>query len=82
MKAPILELRLLGAPQVVRGGRAVKLAKKSVALLAYLAIEGVTVRERLANLLWGGFETGNANGNLRRELHRIRSEERRVGKEC
>ena len=75
MKAPILELRLLGAPRVFRGGREVKLAKKSVALLAYLAIEGVTVRDKIASLLWGGFETGN--GNLRRELHRLRETEAR-----
>lgn len=72
MKPPILELRLLGAPRVLRAGREVKLARKSVALLAYLATQGPTAREEIASLLWGSFETGNANGNLRRELHRIR----------
>ena len=56
----------------MRGGREIKLPRKSLALLAYLAIEGQASRAQVANLLWGSFETGNANGNLRRELHRIR----------
>ena len=72
MKPQNLELRFLDTAQVFRGGREVKLPKKSVALLAYLAIEGQATREQVASLLWGSFETGNANGNLRRELHRIR----------
>ena len=72
MKPPILELRFLGTPRVIRGGREVKLSRKSLALLAYLAIEGQASREQVASLLWGSFETGNAGGNLRRELHRIR----------
>ena len=72
MKPQILELHFLGTPRVLRGGREVKLPRKSVALLAYLAIEGQASREQVASLLWGSFETGNANGNLRRELHRIR----------
>ena len=75
MKTRPLELRLVDSARVLRAGREVKLSKKSVALLAYLAIEGQATRAQMASLLWGSFETGNASGNLRRELHRIRQTE-------
>ncbi len=70
-----LELCLLGRAQVWRGGREIKLTRKSLALVAYLALEGQATRAQVAALLWGGFETTNANGNLRRELHRLRQTE-------
>ncbi len=73
MKLQKLELKLLGTPQVLLKKREVKLTKKSLALLAYLALEGVVQRQTLAELLWGG--VSNASGNLRRELHRLRETE-------
>jgi DNA-binding SARP family transcriptional activator len=53
----MLEIRLLGEPEVVRDGQAVPLpaSKKSRALLAYLAVTGrAHSRERLCELLWEG----------------------------
>ncbi|HSP15184.1 MAG TPA: BTAD domain-containing putative transcriptional regulator [Thermoanaerobaculia bacterium] len=53
----MLELRLLGEPEVLRDGHAVPLpaSKKSRALLAYLAVTGRPhLRERLCELLWEG----------------------------
>ena len=75
MKTPRLELRFLGVPQVLLKGREIKLTRKSTALLAYVALEGATPRETLAELLWGGGNAQNSSGNLRRELHRLRETE-------
>jgi DNA-binding SARP family transcriptional activator len=53
----MLEIRLLGEPEVLRDGQAVPLpaSKKSRALLAYLAVTGRPhLRERLCELLWEG----------------------------
>src|SRR5471030_798261 len=53
----MLEIRLLGEPQVLRDGHAVPLpaSKKSRALLAYLAASGrAHLREKLCELLWDG----------------------------
>ena len=63
------ELRALGPPRLLRDGRPIPLrSRKSYALLVYLALEGPSGREPLADLLWEG-ERGRAN--LRVELHRI-----------
>lgn len=48
-----------------------KLRRKGVALLYYLALEGPVRRERMAELLWGH---GKALGNLRVEIHRLREQ--------
>src|SRR4051812_4883946 len=53
----MLEIRLLGEPEVLRDGSAVPLpaSKKSRALLAYLAASGRShLREKLCELLWDG----------------------------
>ncbi len=53
----MLEIHLLGEPEVLRDGHAVPLpaSKKSRALLAYLAVTGRPhLRERLCELLWEG----------------------------
>ena len=66
---PKVELRLLGPPELLHRGRRVRLRSlKSYALLAYLALEGPTPRERLAALLW---DTPSGRGNLRVEVHRL-----------
>ncbi len=66
---PRYELRLLGTPRLLAGERSVKLRSlKSYALLAYLALEGPTAREQLAELLWA---SAHGRANLRVELHRI-----------
>jgi hypothetical protein len=48
----------------------VKLRRKGLALLYYLAVEGPTRRERLADVLWGH---RGALQNLRVELHRLKA---------
>jgi|GEM_PF-2235582 len=77
MKTSKLELRFLGVPQVFLKGREIKLTRKGTALLAYVALEGATPRETLAELLWGGASMQSSSGNLRRELHRLRETELR-----
>ncbi len=56
-------------------GASITLQRKGLALLGYLALEGATARERVADLLWG--HEGSAN-NLRVELFRLRSALRRA----
>lgn len=63
-------LNLFGAASLMVGNEHVSLSRKALALLYYLAVEGPTSRERMADLLWGHREAG---GNLRVELHRVRA---------
>lgn len=63
-------LNLFGAASLTINGEQVSLTRKALALLYYLAVEGPTSRERLAELLWGH---SGANRNLRVELHRARA---------
>lgn len=67
------ELRLFGQPQLWRAGVAVHVgARKAVALLSLLALEGAMARERLAALLWPDVDAAAGRRNLRRELFRLR----------
>lgn len=67
-----LELALLGRPRVTVAGAEVALpTRKSVALLAYLALAGPTPRSVLAALLWSGKPDDAARRNLRQEIHRL-----------
>jgi DNA-binding SARP family transcriptional activator len=66
-------IELFGAPRVVRRDEEIRLpVKKSLALLAYLALEGRATRAKLAALFWGDSGADAARRNLRRELHRLR----------
>jgi DNA-binding SARP family transcriptional activator/tetratricopeptide (TPR) repeat protein len=68
-----LELRLLGEPAVLLDGQEVMLAtRKALALLAYLALEGVTARGKLADALWSEMDEDASRSNLRKELFRLR----------
>jgi len=68
-----LRIELLGAPRVLRAGEPLRLpVKKSLALLAYLALEGRATRAKLAALFWSDGDSEAARRNLRRELHRLR----------
>ena len=71
-----LKLTLLGGFQAqLHGGAALVLpAKKTQALLAYLAIPlgQAHSREKLATLLWGDMQDAQARGNLRHALSRLR----------
>jgi formylglycine-generating enzyme required for sulfatase activity/DNA-binding SARP family transcriptional activator len=62
-----IEIHLLGAPEVRRTGRAVRLERKPLALLAWLAVTGTPARrDSLAALLWP--ESPQAGVNLRKAV--------------
>lgn len=68
-----IHIELFGAPRVLLGNTPVRLpARKSLAILAYLAIEGRVTRAKLAALFWAEADEQAARRNLRRELHRLR----------
>ena len=67
------DLLLFGRPRLQRGGQVLHVgARKAIALLALLALEGPLARERLASLLWPDVDLGAARRNLRREVFRLR----------
>jgi TolB-like protein/DNA-binding SARP family transcriptional activator len=82
MGAAMLQLRLLGPFEFRRDdGSAVPLpGRQSMAILACLALADyfIVARERLAELIWAGRGTEQANGSLRQELVRLR---RAIGEE-
>src|SRR5580765_3853922 len=68
-----LHLMLAGATAVRRGDGAVKpLAPIDAALLAFVALEGATSRERLLGLLWPEQPPESARNVLRQRLFRLR----------
>ena len=68
-----LELRLLGPPAIHLAGIEISPpTRKSLALLAYLALEGSQSRGKLADLLWSDLDEDGARKNLRKELFRLR----------
>jgi DNA-binding SARP family transcriptional activator len=75
MNTPAFQLQalLLGRPVLRVNGAAVEVrTRKGIGLVAYLALEGLTRRGKLADLLWGDLDDEGARRNLRRELHRLR----------
>lgn len=70
---PGMQLSLLGPPRLMVSGLAVAPgARKALALLAVLALEGRSSRAKLAALFWPELDGNSARRNLRRELHRLR----------
>ena len=70
-----LKLTLLGKPCVIQDGGPLTglVYKKSLALLAYLAVTGrAHSREALAGLLWGRSPEANARASLRKVLADLR----------
>lgn len=65
-----------GPARLVIDGGVVRVRRKGLALLYYLALEGPTRRDTLAQLLWGH---GRALQNLRVELHRLKEALRPFG---
>ena len=64
---------LLDAPRlVVPGGTEYPFERKDAALLAMLALDGPTPREKLAALLWPDTLESQARTNLRQRLFRLR----------
>jgi DNA-binding SARP family transcriptional activator/tetratricopeptide (TPR) repeat protein len=69
---PRLEITLLGSPRMALDGRHIEVdTRKAIALLAYLALEGLGKphgREALAALFWPDVDAARAHGALRRTL--------------
>jgi len=69
MHPPAPELCLFGVARLQRADQLLHLgARKAIALLAVLAVDGPSSRARLAALLWPNLDDGAARRNLRREL--------------
>jgi DNA-binding SARP family transcriptional activator/RecA/RadA recombinase len=64
-------LHLVGACVLERDGLPVPLGKRSNALLAYIALEGITARGTIASLLWNETDEERARASLRQEIYRI-----------
>lgn len=71
MHSDAWQLTLTGPP-VLRdpSGQATRCAGKTLAILAYLALEGPTGRSELAGLLWPDTQEGTARNNLVHQLRR------------
>ncbi len=71
----MLEVLLLGKPLIRVAERALKLRdRKGVALIAYLAAEGATSRDKLADLLWSDKGQTEARRNLRQRLYELKNQ--------
>jgi predicted ATPase/DNA-binding SARP family transcriptional activator len=67
-----MEIRLLGPPLVRLGKEILSLGPKAAALVAYLAVEGISSRERVLGQLWPESSQKKAQGSLRYLLHSLR----------
>ncbi|MCC7285295.1 MAG: AAA family ATPase [Burkholderiaceae bacterium] len=68
-----MRLHLATSPQLTPpGGATLPLQPRDAALLAWLALEGPTPRNRLAQLLWPASEAKTARNALRQRLFRLR----------
>jgi DNA-binding SARP family transcriptional activator len=71
----MIELKLLGTPSIKLLDTVISLEGHVLALVAYLALEGKTARETLAELFWTHSEPNDARRNLRQLLWRWRRSE-------
>lgn len=73
--APVIEIRLLGSPEIRRDGAVVQPdTRKALAVAARLALsDGPVSRDTLAALLWPDSEEAKARSSLRRTLSSLRS---------
>jgi DNA-binding SARP family transcriptional activator len=70
---PSLKLFLLGRAYIARQSRQIRVpTRKGIGLIAYLALEGIQSRARLAEVFWGQFDEARGRMNLRRELKRLK----------
>ncbi len=69
---PPIRLLLAAAPCCEVAGRRLPLPASDALLLAWLALEGPTPRERLASLLWPASDAEAARNALRQRLFRLR----------
>lgn len=74
-----VEVALFGTPQLrLPEGRMHALERRDAAILAYLAFEGATTRNRLVELLWPDSEPEAARNTLRQRLFQLK---KRAGRE-
>ena len=70
----MIRITLLGRGELQAGEKVVRFpTRRSLALCAYLVLEGATPRSRLAALLWPDRQEPSARVNLRQELRRLRT---------
>jgi DNA-binding SARP family transcriptional activator len=78
--AAVWHLRLDGRPRLLSArGAEVLLERRDGALLAYLALEGSTARDRLLSLLWPGETAPALRGRLRQRVYALK---RKLGTEA
>lgn len=66
-------LTVFGAPRIFRGDTEIAMpVRKTLALFAFLALEGRSPRARLAAMFWGDPDEPTARRNLRRLMLRPR----------
>ena len=69
----VMQLQLANAPRFLNAnGSAIALAARDAALLAWLALEGPTLRARMAVLLWPDSDADVARNALRQRLFQLR----------
>jgi len=71
----MIDLRVLGDPQLTRDGTSVALQRKPLALLAYLALAGpgrFVQRDTLLGVFWPDLDQPGARAALRQALHTLR----------
>ncbi len=74
MGGPVLEVRLLGDPEVDVAGSPLQVdTRKAIAILAYLAVEGAAGRDYLTALLWPEAAPDRARASFRRTLSSLRT---------
>lgn len=66
------EIRLLGPPTVRMGRQSLTFGARASSLIAFLAVEGATSRERILGYFWPESTQKKAQGSLRYLLHSIR----------
>ncbi len=66
------QLKVLGKASLVGEEKTLRLERKTVAVLTYLALEGATSRSKLAGLLWSDSEEATARNNLSQVLRRLK----------
>lgn len=72
-KQDILKFHLLGKARIEKNGEELTLPfKKAEALLFYIALEGISSREKIAGLLWGDKGEREAAGNIRNAVYQLK----------
>ncbi len=68
-----MQILVLGPPAIREDGQSLELRdRKGVGLLAYLAIQGRTTRDKLADLFWTDMNQADARRNLRQRLYELK----------